>query len=91
MKRQGKLIAAQPLLRQGVVISGSTNDWKETPFDASAEVQVGYYHIRAEDLSEAIDIAKGNPEFVYGNTASIEVRPVKMKEENTGFEYPKTP
>jgi hypothetical protein len=91
LKRQGKLIAAQPLLRQGILLSGSKNDWKETPFDATTDVQVGYYHILAGDLAEAINIAKGNPEFEYGNTASIEVRPIKMKEESTGFEYPKTP
>jgi hypothetical protein len=27
------------------------------------EVIVGYYHILAEDLNDAIAIAKGNPEF----------------------------
>jgi hypothetical protein len=53
-------------------------------------VIVGYYHILAEDLNHAIALAKGNPEFEYGTTARIEVRPVKMKEESTDFVYPKT-
>ena len=51
---------------------------------------MGSYHIRANDLEDAIAIAKGNPEFAYNVTASVEVRPIKMKGESTGFEYPKT-
>ena len=45
-------------------------------------------HILAEDLDDAIAIAKGNPEFEYGTTARIEVRPIKMKEETTSYIYP---
>ena len=45
-------------------------------------------HISAENVEEAIAIAKRNPEFEYVPMASIEVRPVKMKEEQTGFIYP---
>jgi hypothetical protein len=88
LKKEGKLIAAQPLVREGIIISGSAGGWKERVFDQNQEVQVGYYHILARDLNEAIAIAKGNPEFEYGSTASIEVRPVKMKESSTGFVYP---
>ena len=50
---------------------------------------VGYYHILAKDIDDAIEIAKGNPEFEYGVKARIEVRPIKVKEETTGFTYPK--
>ena len=46
--------------------------------------------MRAKDMVEVVAIAKGNPEFEYGTTARIEVRPVKMKEENTGFVYAQT-
>jgi len=45
-------------------------------------------YILAHDIEEAIDIAKDNPEFEYVPSASIEVRPVKTKEAETGFEYP---
>jgi len=60
------------------------------PFNETKEVIVGYYHILGEDLNDAIAIAKGNPEFEYGTTARIEVRPIKAKEESTGFAYPMT-
>lgn len=39
-------------------------------------------------MSEAIEIAKRNPEFEYGTTARIEVRPIKTKEESTDYVYP---
>ena len=90
LTKEGKLKSAQPLVREGKIISGSKGAWKDGPFNESKEVIVGYYHILAEDLKDAIAIAKGNPEFEYGSTARIEVRPIKTKEESTGFVYPKT-
>ena len=44
--------------------------------------------IRAADLSEALAIAKDNPEFAYRPTARIEVRSIKTDEESTGYVYP---
>jgi len=90
LTKQGKLIAAQPLIREGKIISKTKSDWKEIPFNESSEVHVGYYLILADDLDDAISIAKKNPEFEYTSTARVEVRPIKMKEASTGFEYPKT-
>jgi len=89
LKKEEKLKAAQPLIREGKMISGTPTSWKESPFSEQSEVIVGYYHILAKDLDEAIAIAKGNPEFQFGSTTRIEVRPIKMKEETTGFVYPK--
>ncbi len=83
-----KLKSAQPLLREGIILSNSSGEWKEKYFVESKEVIVGYYHINAADIDEAIKIAKGNPEFQFGNTARIEIRPIKIKEENTSFVYP---
>ena len=88
LKKEGKLKIAQPLVREGKIISGTKGSWKEIPFNRSGEVQVGYYHILANNMDEAIAIAKENPEFEYGTTASIEVRPIKVKEETTGYTYP---
>lgn len=89
LKKEDKLIAAQPLVREGKILVKGNNDWKEINVDPENQVQVGYYHIRAEDINEAIAIAKENPEFEYVPTASIEVRPIKTKEEKTAFIYPK--
>ena len=89
LKAEGKLIAAQPIVRDGFTVSKNSDDWNITAVDAAKEVQVGYYHIRANDINEAVEMAKDNPEFEYVPSASIEVRPVKMKEEKTNFIYPK--
>lgn len=89
LKNENKLIAAQPLIREGVLISKTNGEWVEMNIDKDIEVQVGYYHIFANDMEEAIKIAKDNPEFEYVSSASIEVRPIKTEESETGFVYPK--
>jgi hypothetical protein len=89
LKAKGQLIAAQPIIREGFIITKTSEGWNKTAVDAGKEVQAGYYHILAESIDEAIAIAKENPEFEYVPSASIEVRPIKMKEEQTNFVYPK--
>jgi hypothetical protein len=88
LKNEGKLISAQPIDRGGKIISGRNDKWNEVPFNEGKEVIGGYYHILANDIDEAIAIAKANPEFEFNSDTRIEVRPVKMKEEKTGFVYP---
>lgn len=90
LKKKGKLIAAQPMIREGKMISGFKGHFKEANFSEIKEVIVGYYHILANDTNDAISIAKQNPEFEYSTTGRIEVRPIKMKEEKTGYIYPTT-
>jgi len=90
LTKRGKLKSAQPLVKEGKIISGSKDAWKDGPFNETKEVIVGYYHIVATDIDEAAEIAKENPEFKYGVTARIEIRPIKVKEQMTGFVYPNT-
>jgi len=85
---QGKLKGAQPLVKEGKIISGSRGSWKDGPFNEAKEVIIGYYHLLAKDIDEAIAIAKENPEFAYTATARIEVRPIRTIEKSTGFLYP---
>jgi hypothetical protein len=86
--RDGKLKIAQPLVREGAMLSGFDGTWNVGAYNEKKEVIVGYYHILANDLDEAIEIAKGNPEFEFTSTARVEVRPIKTKEVTTGFVYP---
>jgi len=88
LKKNDRLISAQPLVREGIMLSGYDGNWEKAPYRESKEIIVGYYHIKADDLDHAITIAKGNPEFAYTQTARIEVRPIKMKEETTEYLYP---
>jgi hypothetical protein len=71
-----------------VVIKKSQSGWMRKDITADAETQVGYYHIMANDINDAMEKAKNNPEFEYVSSVSIEIRPVKTKEAETGFVYP---
>ena len=69
LKKNGNLQRAQPLIREGTMISGSGGKWNQQAYNEGKDVIVGYYHILAKDMDEAIAIAKGNPEFEYTTTA----------------------
>lgn len=79
LKEAGKFFSAQPLQLKGALLEGSKGVIKDGPFNETKEVIVGYYHIQAESLEEAVEIAKENPVF-QDFTAKIEVRPI-LKEE----------
>lgn len=76
LKSEDKLIAAQPIVREGFIVSKTVNGWTTIAVDPTKEVQVGYYHIRANNIDDAIEIAKANPEFEFVPSASIEVSEV---------------
>lgn len=88
LKEKGKLISAQPMVLDGIIISKHFDLWKEENLNVNGDIISGYYHILAGDLGEALQIAKSNPEFIYIEGARIEVRPLKTKESSTGFVYP---
>ena len=96
LKKKGNLKSAQPLIREGKMISAAQtpgngvtpNTFHEAPYNETAEIIVGYYHILANNIDEATTIAKANPEFAFVKSARIEVRPIKTKEQSTNFDYP---
>lgn len=65
LKLKGQLIAAQPIVREGIILKKINGEWVETSLDLTKEVQVGYYHIIAGSIEEAKEIAKQNPEILY--------------------------
>lgn len=77
LMESGKLKGAQPLEMDGAIIHGNKGVFKDGPFNESKEVIVGYFHIVAENLEEAIEIAKANPMF-DDEEGTIEVRPIKQ-------------
>lgn len=89
LRAAGNLIAAQPVMREGFILSKHEGNWTQDLIDQSNEVQVGYYHIKAGNMNEAIEIAKENPEFEYVPSASIEIHGIKTSEAETNFVYPK--
>lgn len=89
LKSAGKLIAAQPLLRKGTIITKIEDSWNLISIGPDSEIQVGYYHIISDSDDEAVEIARMNPEFDFVPSASVEIRPVKTIEEETNYVYPK--
>ena len=75
----GKLKGAQPLEIGGAVIEHNEGIFKDGPYTESKEVIVGYFHIVAKNLEEAIEIGKANPIFEDIN-ATMEIRPIKSVE-----------
>ena len=76
---QNKMKAAQPLEMEGTIISFKNGDFIDGPFNETKEVISGYYHILAEDLAEAVKIAKSDPRFEDGNWR-MEIRPIMKVE-----------
>jgi hypothetical protein len=75
LQGQGKARGGQPLGAQGRIVSGKKGGFvADGPFAESKEAIGGYLVLRADDLNEAVEIARSNPILEYGVT--IEVRPV---------------
>mgnify|MGYP000182468749 CR=1 FL=1 len=79
MMAEGKMLGAQPLERKGISLTQKNGQFHDGPFNESKEVIVGYYHLQAESLEEAIQIAKQDPRFGLGDWR-IEIRPVMKVE-----------
>ena|SRR5438876_2053252 len=71
---QGKVKAAQPLERDGKIVSGKGRTVADGPFAESKEAIGGYFLLQLGDFNEALEIAKECPALEYGVT--VEVRPV---------------
>lgn len=74
LSASGKLVAAQPLMDESVVITGrTTRSVTDGPFAEAKEAVGGYVLLSVNSLEEAVEIAKSNPMHEFGITT--EVRP----------------
>ena len=75
LSESGRLKAAQPLAREGAILSGKTGRVvADGPFAESKEVIGSYALLQVDSLEEAIAIAKSCPTLRFGMEA--EVRPL---------------
>ena len=75
LNARGKVKAGQPLDAQGRIIAGANGGLVvDGPFAESKEAVGGYLVLQADDLNEAVEIARSMPALKYGNT--VEVRPI---------------
>jgi hypothetical protein len=75
LMKEGKLKNANPVDKGSRVITESNGVIKDGPFNETKEVVAGYFLIAAEDMDEAVVIAKANPIFKDIPT-KIEVHPM---------------
>lgn len=75
MIAKGIMKDAQPLEMEGITLSYKNGKFTDGPFNESKEVIAGYYHLVAEDLEAAIEIAKADPRFEDG-VWRMEIRPI---------------
>ena len=75
LRDAGKVKAGQPLGAQGRIISGEKDGMIAAgPFAESKEAVGGYLVLVADNLNEAVEIARSTPTLKYGIT--VEVRPI---------------
>jgi len=79
MIAKGKMKDAQPLEMKGRMLSKQGGQFTDGPFNESKEVIAGYYQLIAEDLAEAIEVAKEDPRFDDGFWR-MEIRPILQVE-----------
>ncbi|HUB66534.1 MAG TPA: YciI family protein [Candidatus Methylacidiphilales bacterium] len=75
LNAKGIVRGAQPLVREGKIVSGKNGSIvADGPFAESKETIGGYFLLAVESLEEAVAVAKASPALEYGT--QIEVRPV---------------
>lgn len=72
----GKFVAGQPLAMGGSVISGNERNLTDGPFVEGKDIINGFLQIRAADLKEASELAKGCP--ILDIVGSVEVREINV-------------
>ena len=75
LTEQGKVVAGNPLEREGKIVSGKNGRVvSDGPFAESKETIGGYFLLQVNTLDEAVAIAQQCPGLPYG--IRVEVRPV---------------
>ena len=75
LNERGRIKGAQPLGGQGRLISGTDGRFVvDGPFTETKEAVGGYLMLQADNLDEAVKIARSMPALRYG--ISVEVRPI---------------
>ncbi|TRX56200.1 hypothetical protein FNH22_16300 [Fulvivirga sp. M361] len=75
LMQDGILKNANPIDKGSRILTENNGNIKDGPFNESKEVVAGYFHITAESVEEAVEIARKNPIFQDIPT-KIEVHPM---------------
>lgn len=75
LSEKGAHVASEPLERTGKQVSGTKKTITDGPFGDAKEIIWGCTIVRAKNINEAIEIAKGCP--ILESNANVEVRPIQ--------------
>ena len=78
LSKKGVHVASEPLEPGGKHVNGAKKTVIDSPIGAPREIIGGCTIVQAEDINEAIELAKACP--ILESNASIEVRPVQKVE-----------
>lgn len=73
---KGQLAGGQPLNMEGKVLSGSAKKLTDGPFVEGKEIVGGYLLVKANDLNDATELAKGCP--IFEHDGILEVRELQQ-------------
>ena len=76
LKNEGVYVEGRPLVKGGKMIAGKTPVVTDGPFAESKELVGGYFVIKANNIEEAVEHAKGFPDFAL--QGSVEIREVQV-------------
>lgn len=71
LEKAGNYVSGSGLDQGGKRISGKESMVKDGPYIESKELIGGYYIINAADYDEAVEIAKGCPNHLWGGTTEV--------------------
>jgi hypothetical protein len=74
LSKEGKYAAGEALLPGGKLITGKSKTVTDGPYTEGKEIVGGYFIVNADNYDEAVEIAKGCPDFAYDG--SVQVRQV---------------
>jgi hypothetical protein len=76
LQEEGIYISGKPLVRSGKTVSGTDQAVTDGPFAEGKEVVGGFFIVKANDISEAVALTKGFPDYEIGG--SVEVREIRV-------------
>jgi hypothetical protein len=76
LSTKGVHVASEPLEPTGKYVSGTKKAVTDAPFGAAKEIIGGCTIVQANNINEAVEIAKGCP--ILASNATIEVRPIQQ-------------
>lgn len=71
LAQKGQFSGGQPLAPEGKVLKGKAKKLTDGPFVEAKEIVGGYLLVKASDLNEATEIAKGCPLFEHDGIVEI--------------------